>query len=152
MGGPPNLENFKARKEGYLEALGAFGLEIGAEFIREDILSRELSYIAALNFLQSADRPDAIFTVSDLQALSVLKAAESLRINVPGQLGVFGFANEAFGELLSPSLSSVDQKSKELGYQAANLYLTRPADLLPEPEHILIECELVLRASSQKHK
>ena len=46
-------------------------------------------------------------------------------IKVPEQLGIFGFANEAFTEIIKPALSSVDQKSKELGRHAANIYFNK---------------------------
>ena len=66
--------------------------------------------------------PDAFFTVSDHQSLEVFKLAESMSIMIPEQLGIFGFANEDFGEIIKPALSSVDQKSKELGKAAAQIY------------------------------
>ena len=66
--------------------------------------------------------PDAFFTVSDHQSLGVLEVADSFGIKIPEQLGVFGYANEAFGKIMKPSLSSVNQNGKELGKAAAKIY------------------------------
>jgi LacI family transcriptional regulator len=38
-------------------------------------------------------------------------------------VGVIGFANEAFGKLVSPQLSSIDQQSHLMGEEVARLFL-----------------------------
>jgi LacI family transcriptional regulator len=125
IGGPEHLAIFKKRKEGYLKAIKEAQLIIPYNFIVSDALSKEKAFEAATELLTFKEPPDAFFTVSDHQSLGVLQAAESLNIKIPEQLGIFGFANEAFTELIKPSLSSVDQKSKELGKRAANVYFER---------------------------
>jgi DNA-binding LacI/PurR family transcriptional regulator len=127
-GGPDHLAIFKKRKEGYLKAIKEAELIIPYNFIVSDALSKEKAFEAAMELLTFKEPPDAFFTVSDHQSLGVLQAAESLNIKVPEQLGIFGFANEAFTELIKPSLSSVNQKSKELGQHAANIYFKKIFD------------------------
>jgi LacI family transcriptional regulator len=125
IGGPEHLAIFKKRKTGYLKAIKEAQLIIPYNFIVTDALSKEKAFEVAMELLTFKEPPDAFFTVSDHQSLGVLHAAESLNIKIPEQLGIFGFANEAFTELIKPSLSSVDQKSKELGRHAANVYFEK---------------------------
>lgn len=125
IGGPDHLAIFKKRKEGYLKAIKEAELVIPYNFIVSDSLSKEKAFKVAMELLTFKEPPDAFFTVSDHQSLGVLEATESLNIKVPEQVGIFGFANEAFTELIRPSLSSVDQKSKELGRYAANVYFEK---------------------------
>jgi LacI family transcriptional regulator len=125
IGGPEHLAIFKKRKLGYLKAIKEAQLIIPYNFIVDDALSKEKAYEVATELLTFKEPPDAFFTVSDHQSLGVLQAAEALNIKIPGELGIFGFANEAFTELIRPSLSSVDQKSKELGRHAANVYFEK---------------------------
>lgn len=125
IGGPDHLAIFKKRKEGYLKAIKEAELVIPYNFIVSDALSKEKAFKVATELLTFKEPPDAFFTVSDHQSLGVLQATESLNIKVPEQVGIFGFANEAFTELIRPSLSSVDQKSKELGRHAANVYFEK---------------------------
>lgn len=89
-------------------AIKEAGLSIPYNFIVDNALSKEKTVELATELLQLKEPPDAFFTVSDHQSLGVLQAAESFRIKVPEQLGIFGFANEAFTEMIRPSLSSVD--------------------------------------------
>ena len=106
---------------------------------------------AAEEILSLKEPPDAFFTVSDHQSLEVFKIAESMGIMIPEQLGIFGFANEDFGEIIKPALSSVDQRSKELGKQAANLYFKKIRNKnedQPTDKNIIIESQIIIRQSS----
>ena len=107
----------------------------------------------ATELLSLKNPPDAFFTVSDHQSLGVLQIAEFLGIKVPEQLGIFGFANEAFTEIIKPALSSVDQNSKELGKHAANIYfkniLKKDGKLAVDKKEI-IKSNIIIRESSQR--
>jgi len=124
-GGPEHLGVFKKRKEGYLRAISEAELIIPYNYVVSDVLSKEKAMKVAMKLLSLKEPPDAFFAVSDHQSLGILQVAESLNIKVPQQLGIFGFANEAFTEIIKPSLSSVDQNSKELGRHAANVYFEK---------------------------
>lgn len=153
LGGPNHLTIFKERREGYLEAIKEAGLEIPSRFIIDDVLSKDKAAKAAKDLLALKKPPDAFFSVSDLQSLGVVLAANSLGIKMPQDLGVFGFANEAFAELLIPSLSSVDQKSKEMGKCAANLYFKKilSGEYMSDKEkQIIIASDIIARQSSSR--
>jgi DNA-binding LacI/PurR family transcriptional regulator len=153
LGGPNHLAVFKNRKEGYLKAIKEAGLIIPYDFVIEDALSKEKAAEIATELLKLKDPPDAFFTVSDHQSLGVLQAAASLSIKVPDQLGIFGFANEMFTEMISPALSSVDQKSKELGKHAARIYfenILKGQTTTFKDKVEIIKSEIIIRQSSIK--
>ena len=55
--------------------------------------------------------------------------------------------------MIKPTLSSVDQKSKELGKHAANLYfknMLKKNDELPADKKEIINSEIIIRQSSLK--
>lgn len=155
LGGPEHLTIFKNRKEGYLKAIKEAGLIIPYNYIVDDVLDAKKAAEAVKELLDLKEPPDAFFTVSDHQSLEVFKIAESKNIKIPEQLGIFGFANEAFGEIIKPALSSVDQKSKELGKHAANLYFKNLSKQnngeLPTDKKEIITSEIIVRQSSLKH-
>jgi len=154
LGGPEHLNVFKDRKEGYLKAIRHAGLSIPYNFIVDNVLSKEKAVQVAKELLSLKETPDAFLTVSDYQSLGVLQIANSLGIPVPQQLGIFGFANEAFAEIIQPSLSSVDQKNKEMGEHTANLYfkniLHRNDNTPPFFREEIIKCEIIIRKSSMR--
>ena len=153
LGGPEHLTIFKNRKDGYLKAIKEAGLAIPYNFIVDNVLSKEKAAESAAELLTLEEPPDAFFTVSDHQSLGVLQVAESLGIKVPEQLGIFGFANEAFAEIIKPALSSVDQQSKELGKQAANIYfknILKSNGVSSAEKKEIIKSEIIIRKSAQR--
>lgn len=153
LGGPSHLSTFKRRKEGFIVAIKEYELSIPYNFIVDDTLSQQKATEAARELLSLKEPPDAFLSVSDDQSLCVLQVAESMGVNVPAQLGIFGFANEAFSSIIKPSLSSVDQRSKEIGKRAAHMYfeLVLNKKALPEgtKEEVIIS-DILIRDSSRK--
>ena len=152
LGGPVHVRTFLDRKDGYIAAIAEADLPIPYNFIIDNVLTRERGRQAALPLLRLSNRPDAIFTVSDHQALGVMDAASELGIRIPSELGLFGFADEAFSQLVTPSLSTIDQRSVELGRSAAELYFQRiyQKEDMPEKETIVIASEIRVRQSSRR--
>jgi LacI family transcriptional regulator len=68
------------------------------------------------------EKPDAVFAVEDFTALGAMQALKAANIQVPDEVAIIGFANEAFGQYISPSLSTVDQQTIKMGEEAAKLF------------------------------
>lgn len=153
IGGPEHLATYHERKNGFLEALQQSGMIQNESLINNVCLSREESKAIALNLLSNKERPDAFFTASDPAALGVLQAAKQLNIKIPSQLGVIGFQNEEFTNYVTPTLSSVEQNSKEMGKRAASLYFDDVANSERKKSNYCVEvvtCELIIRESSER--
>lgn len=152
LGGPVQVKAFQDRKEGFIAAIAEANLSIPYNFIVDNALTRERGKQVALPLLKLPNRPDAIFTVSDHQSLGVMDAAAALGVPIPAELGVFGFADETFSQLVTPSLSTIDQHSVTLGRKAAELYFERiyQQDELPATETIVIPSEIRIRQSSRR--
>jgi LacI family transcriptional regulator len=154
IGGPVHIGIYSDRKDGYLKAVKEAQLSIPYDFIVDNVLSKELAVAACKEMLASKEPPDAFFTVSDHQSLGVLQVVESMGYKVPERIGIFGFANEAFTEMIKPTLSSIDQKSKELGKRAANIYFK---NLMPGKTEAdiekkkIIKSEILIRQSSMRN-
>ncbi|MBC8052475.1 MAG: LacI family DNA-binding transcriptional regulator [Sphingobacteriaceae bacterium] len=154
IGGPVHLNVFRDRKEGYLRAIKKHGLSIPYNFIIDNALSNQTVVEAATELLSLEEPPDAFFNVSDHQSLTILKIAKSMGIEVPQQLGIFGFANEIFSGMISPSLSSVDQKSKLMGNKTANFYfnhILNKREEFPSLSKEIIKTEIIVRESSKRN-
>lgn len=155
FGGPLAINIYRDRFRGYQEALEEYGLALDPGLIFHACLTREEGY-QQLQQLRANQTPfDAIFAASDFSALGALCALQDLKIKIPEEVGVFGFANEPFTELIG--LSSVEQFSEEMGKAAARLLLSsiteekvegQPEDLLPD--EVLMPLKLMLRRSSQR--
>ena len=98
------------------------------------------------------EKPDAIFSASDFSAVGAMIAARSLGINIPFELGIAGFANEPFTEFVTPSLTSVDQDSINMGRVTARLFLklTDSVYVDNQTEKIVLTPKLIVRESSSR--
>ena len=153
LGGPDHVTILKEGKQGYLEAIEKAGIDLPTGFTIINALDKYPATKMSSQLLNTEEPPDAFLTVSDHQSLGVLQAAKNMSVKVPEELGIIGFANESFTELIAPSLSSINQHGKELGRSTANLYfkgLGNKADggIINEP--VVVKCDLIVRESSSR--
>ncbi len=119
ISGPQHIGIFKARLEGYKAALKDHKIKFNPKVVVQGDLSIEAGRKAIKKLLALPAPPDALFAVEDFTALGAIK--ELKENNIPDDFGVFGFANEHFGEHISPSLSSIDQQTVKMGKEAFRL-------------------------------
>ncbi|MDB4926357.1 LacI family DNA-binding transcriptional regulator [Mucilaginibacter sp.] len=153
--GPQNLSIFKQRKTGYLNALKKYNIPINNELIIENAWTKELGAAATRKLLSLPQPPDAIFaSTSDFSALGVLDVAHDMDIKVPSQLGILGYSNEAFTEITTPSITTIDQFSVHMGKTIANLYFEEMEnkEVAVTPKVISIKPQLIIRSSTLKNK
>jgi LacI family transcriptional regulator len=70
---------------------------------------------AALALLTTPDRPTALVTSNDLQAIGVLRAAEEAGLRVPDELAVVGFDDIAAAAHTSPPLTTLRHAEGTIG-------------------------------------
>lgn len=150
IGGPLHMDLFMDRKEGFIKAIKEAGMHVPDHFIVDDNISKENAFQTALKLLALPEPPDAFLAISDLQALGIILAIAQSGLKIPQDVGVFGYANEPFTEIITPSISSVDQNSEKLGYQAAMVYFDHILKNKESDEIItkIIESDLIIRSSS----
>jgi LacI family transcriptional regulator len=121
--GPQHLNIFSDRVRGYQAALRANHMLVNQQYVYEGNVSIESGKNAVDYFFNLPEPPDAIFAVEDFTALGVIKRLKEKGLEIPAQFGVIGFANEGFGEHITPSLSTIDQQTVTMGQEAIKLLL-----------------------------
>lgn len=153
--GPQNLNIFRQRKAGYLAAMKKHEIALIPELIMENAWTKELGAEATRKLLTLPNPPDAIFaSTSDFSALGVLEIATKMGIKVPQDLGICGYSNEAFTEITSPAITTIDQHSVEMGKTIAKLYFdeAKPNQGNPSAKIVNIQPELIIRESTLRKK
>jgi DNA-binding LacI/PurR family transcriptional regulator len=91
--------------------------------------------------------------MSDRFAFAVMAVCKQKGFQIPEDVAVIGFNNDAVGELTTPSLSTISQNSFNMGEVAARLLLRELESKEPfQPETIILPTELVIRESTMKVK
>jgi LacI family transcriptional regulator len=155
IGGQQHVSIFVQRLKGYKDALRENNIPVQEELITYGEVSIESGMSCMKKLLALMEPPDGVFAVEDFTALGAMQALKAANKNIPEDVAIIGFANESFGEYLTPSLSTVDQQTIEMGEAAANLFfdMAEQKELykLPPVKKIL-EPLLIYRNSSLRKK
>ncbi len=109
------------------EHLSAQLRERGAQLVAPDLAVARMTMDAAHRAaLASLDRwiqagVTAVVCADDLLAFGVLRAARDRGISVPAELSIAGFNDMPYAGMVSPSLTSVDLRARDLGRGTAAL-------------------------------
>jgi len=141
----PFVLSHTARRYGYEEAMRRHGLN---PEVVETTFSEQGGYNAAMQVLDAADRPSAIFAGADIAALGALRAAEEHSLKVPEDLTVTGYDNIYVSSIGRISLTTVDQSGQLTGANSARLLLER-INGRTQSAHYVIAPQLIARDTSK---
>lgn len=147
IAGPLHLTSATERLSGFRRALKEASLPLPVRYIVHAQFDRASGFDAALKLLRPSSRPTAIFAGNDLMAMGVMMALRELGLRCPEDVSITGFDNIDTADLLHPPLTSVQQPVYRLGAAAAELLIQRIGGQGGGPRKILLETELVRRAS-----
>jgi DNA-binding LacI/PurR family transcriptional regulator len=123
---PYGFTSSEDRRRGFNLALARAGLGSDPRLQRFGAHERDAAGALTLELLRLSDPPTAVFAASDLLAIGVLKAAESLGRRVPEDVAVIGFDDVDLAEIVG--LTTIRQPLWEGGVRAADLLLAAIED------------------------
>lgn len=153
--GPSNPQNAIDRFLGYKKTLEKNNIvyDKNLVFTCEEVTFEEGKQFAA-TILEDHPEVDGIFAVTDLVAVGVLAHFAEHKIAVPEQIAVIGFSNWFMSQVITPSLSSVDQPSHQMGVASFELLLDemncKHNNTVFVPKTIELETKIVIRQSTMK--
>jgi LacI family transcriptional regulator len=150
IGGYQHTRIFNNRIRGYVDALKKHNLPMDNELLIESSLTTEDGRKKMAQLLKLKDRPDAVYVASDYAALGALQILNEKQIKVPEDIALVGFGDEPFTSMVTPTISSINQHSEEIGRQAALTFLsyTKKKSIKQTLNKIILDAKLVVRESS----
>lgn len=138
------------REDGFKQALYDSGLEFNQNWMANvSSINYNLALSRATHILSLPDRPNGIFTSSDVFGLAVIKAAHNLGLRVPEDVSVVGFDNIDLSIISTPSLTTIEQPTYQLGYQSCELLLEKIKNPDTLDKQIILDTELIVRSSTK---
>lgn len=104
-------------------------------------------YTSALELLRNNPQVTAIFAANDVMAIGALGAARELGLEVPRDLSVIGYDNTALAQTRLINLTTIDDDSVGVGFNAARLLLGKLDDDTPGPVQHTLEPTLIERGT-----
>ena len=154
IGGYKRTRIFNNRIKGYIDALKKHNLPLSDELLIESNLSTIDGREKMLQLLSLEDKPDAVYVAGDYAALGALQILNEKKIKVPEEIALVGFGNEPFSSMVTPSITSIEQHSEEIGKQAAYVFLEHiKKDVVKQTlTKKILDVDLLIRDSSNKKK
>ncbi|MCO6543615.1 MAG: LacI family DNA-binding transcriptional regulator [Lactobacillus sp.] len=154
IGGRKNLSDNKSikhnelldvREQSYLNWMKLNDLE---KYINVQVTqwSTEGAMKAAKKIL-ALDRPTAILTASDPQAIGVYRIIQEFGMSIPKDIAVVSFDDIEMAQYLYPSLTTVKPAAKIMGKEAINLVRERLVDNRKVSLEITVNSNLIIRES-----
>jgi LacI family transcriptional regulator len=152
IGGFSHTRIFKNRNRGYRDALEKHSLPLDDDLVFECNLSKQDGRAIMEQLLAHKNRPDAVYVAGDYAALGALQVLKERNIRIPEDIAIVGFGNEPFTSLVTPSMSTIEQHSLEIGKLTAEAFLRRieESDTLPVLNKMILDPELIVRDSSKR--
>ncbi len=145
----------RQRMLGWLDPLEAVGiLPVVVQLPNSE---EHLGYDAARSLLDDDERPTGLLCFSDAIAAGAVRAADSLGLDVPGDVSIVGFDDSLLAVRTRPALTTVRQDVEAKGRIATSVLIARIEQLrtgiaTTQVEHVLLPTELVVRDSTARAK
>lgn len=148
IGGPPDILCSRARVDGFRAAMDEAGVRIDPTLVSHGAFHVDEGIATGRALLRRPDRPTAIITGNDLQALGVYQAAREERLHIPEDLSVVGFDDLPVARWVGPPLTTVRQPLIEMAEAAATLVLEMARGEEPAQMRVELTTELIVREST----
>lgn len=145
QGNPDSTPN-RRRIEGYRAAMKKAGLEeeiriVGNEFTVQN------GYIETKLLLNSADKPTAIFALSNTIGLGTIRAIREAGLHIPEDISLVSFDNNIYLDFLVPAITRIGQRVEEMGKMAVKLLDESVRGKRMLTSQIELSTEVILRDS-----
>src|ERR1022692_760165 len=119
----PDIGIADSRMAGYRKALARHKLAMPAEYIGEARYEDDMGYRALQRLLARNPLPDGVFCYNDPVAIGAMRAILDAGLRVGSDIAVIGAGNVHYSDVLAVPLTTVDQKTMEIGTQASEILM-----------------------------
>jgi LacI family transcriptional regulator len=145
IGGRPEIQTGQERLAGYLQAAE----ELSAPPMwAEGSFRVEGGRAATIDLLARHPEIDGLLIANNLMTVGALKALRELGRTVGGDIGIVGFDDPAWAELMQPPITALAQPVRRMAGQATEMLFERIEGRRAQPRTVIFTLELVLRAST----
>lgn len=150
VSGPLDLSTARIRRDAFLNALAAHGIDAQRVQIIEGNLRTDGGRRALAQLLELPQRPTGVLAANDLTAIGIVWAARERGLRVPEDLSVVGLDDIPLAAEITPPLTTVALQRYKLGELAMQMLLDLQASHKAEHDYLSrkLVSHLVIRQST----
>ncbi len=143
---------YAQRHKGYTDALYDNNIPYNKEYILIKDLSEQCGVEAALQILKMKPLPDGAFITNDFSAAVCMQTLKEHGINIPADIAIVGFNNDAISKIVEPKLTTIHYPGIDMGEIAARNLINhlKGVSNIRHTNTIIVNSELIIRGSSLK--
>jgi LacI family transcriptional regulator len=143
---------YAQRYRGYRDALFDNGIKHDNELLIVNDLSEKAGMESAYKILKMNPFPDGLFITNDFSAAVCMQTLKENGVNVPEDIAIVGFNNDAISKLVEPNLTTINYPGEDMGEVVARNLIDhiKGEGSLQRTQTIIIHSELLIRQSSKK--
>lgn len=143
---------YSERFKGYQDALFYHGIPFDEKLLIINDLTEKAGEEAAMAILNMKPMPDGVFITNDFVAAVCMRTLKEHGVNIPGDIAIVGFNNDAIGKLIEPALTTVNYPGIDMGEIAARNLINQLKGIsdMKHTNTIIVRTELIIRKSSLK--
>jgi LacI family transcriptional regulator len=139
------------RVKGYRDALLMNGIQVHETLIVGDDFGEMNGYLQTKKLLSMAIRPTAVFALSNLISLGVLRALKEEGLRVPDDMSLISFDEQPYSAFLACPMTTVEQPREDIGRMALDILLKSIKEGNSESAGgIMLPPRLIIRESVKK--
>ena len=141
---------YAQRYKGYRDALFDHGIKMEDKLVLVKDLSEQCSVEAAHAVLKMKPMPDGAFITNDFSAAVFMQTLKEHGVQIPQDIAVVGFNNDAICKLIEPQLSTIHYPGSDMGEIAARNLINhlKGVSNIKHTNTIVVRSELIVRGSS----
>jgi LacI family transcriptional regulator len=150
--GIPESQPSIDRVLGYTRALTDHSIAIDNRLVLGNDYSIENGYMQTRLLFSSEDRPTAIFALSNLIALGVIKAIAEMGLRIPDDISLISFDEQPYSAFLGTPMTTINQQKSVIGQLAVDVIINHITghDSNGSPVVITLKTNLIIRNSVKK--
>jgi LacI family transcriptional regulator len=145
---------YAQRYKGYKDALFDHNIKVDDKLVLVKDLSEQCSVEAAHEVLRMKPMPDGAFITNDFSAAVFMQTLKEHGVEIPEDIAVVGFNNDAICKLIDPQLSTIQYPGNEMGEIAARNLINHLKGIsdIKNTNTIVVRSELIIRKSSLRKR
>lgn len=142
-----DASNGFARFQGYKNALEKAGIPFNEDLVRIGNYRYESGLEVTHHFLETQDKPTAIFAANDEMAIGAIHAIQDKGLRVPEDISVISVDNVRMASMVRPLLSTVAQPMYDIGAVSMRLLTKLMKKESVTNSRVILPHEVILRQS-----
>jgi LacI family transcriptional regulator len=143
---------YAQRFKGYKDALFDNNIAFNEDLLLIKDLSERCGVEAAMQIMKMDPIPDGAFITNDFSAAVCMQTLKENGINIPGDIAVVGFNNDAISKIIEPQLTTINYPGIDIGEIAATNLINhlKGVSNIAQTNTIVVRSDLIIRKSSLK--